>query len=185
MALMTASAAAETWLRTQFRDDSPQLHEQIDNALAVIKRAASVSGARRYASDLNEQARRANGEELEFTPVAKPVASLLITFPDLDGNPVAFDPALVVGVRASVNKTARFSLVWVQPPGASVTIVYQVLEAAELVIDRINMHRRGLGEKLESALAALSPEAQDFAEDFSDNRDDLERQRSRREGLVE
>jgi hypothetical protein len=104
-----------------------------------------------------------------------PTAPILMQFPDMDGNPVFFDPKLVTGVREVVNKARGVwnTLVFVGMPGGT-TQVYTVFERAQMVGDRINMYRRGLGPQLEAALGRSGklniPETMEFTEEkfFSD-----------------
>ena len=140
MTITSAREAAE-WLRTRmiqaiktgiWSEDPLELRGTVDQALAV----------------LTEQ----NGERMTFTPVPE-TAPLLISFPDLDGYEVAFDPNLVIGVRSALNSKCRFSIVTVQGAPGGTTTVYQVLEGSALVIDRVNLARRGVLERVQVAVA--------------------------------
>lgn len=84
-----------------------------------------------------------------------PTAPILMQFPDVEGNPVFFDPKLVTGVREVVDKARGCwkTLVFVGVAGGT-SQVYTVLERAQMVGDRINMYRRGLGPQLEEALGS-------------------------------
>lgn len=90
------------------------------------------------------------------TKARSPQASLLIAFPDVEGNPVYFDPFLVTGLREVVDKSRNYwtTLVFIGVAGGT-TQIFTVLERAELVGNRINMYRRGLGEKTDQAVAEL------------------------------
>lgn len=144
MTITSAREAAE-WLRTRmiqaiktgiWSEDPLELRGTVDQALAV----------------LTEQ--NVEGEErMTFTPVAPPTAPLLISFPDLDGYEVAFDPNLVIGVRSALNSKCRFSIVTVQAAPGGTTTVYQVLEGSALVIDRVNLARRGVLSRVDRAVA--------------------------------
>lgn len=82
---------------------------------------------------------------------ATPRASILMQFPDMEGNPVFFDPTLVTGLREVVDKSRGVwnTLVFVGVPGGT-TQVFTVFERAQMVGDRINMYRRGYGPRLEA-----------------------------------
>lgn len=85
---------------------------------------------------------------------ADPVAPLLISYPDIDGSPVYFDPALVTGLRERVEPSRKVwtTLVFIGVSGGT-TQIFTVMERAEVVGERINMYRRGLGAQVDAAVA--------------------------------
>lgn len=92
------------------------------------------------------------------TPYVPPVAIAppLMRFDAVDGTAVFLDPRDVTGVRDARSTKIVSTIVTVNPPNAQGTSqVYIVVGRAENVGDRINMHRRGYGERLEAAVADM------------------------------
>lgn len=128
-------AAAEAWLRDQLKDADPFF---VDEALSYIRRTPPRGGA--------GEARASGGA----------IAPPLMRFDDINGKAVFLDPRYVTGVRDAQSTKIVSSIITVTPPNRQGTSqIYIVVGRSENVGDRINMHRRGYGERLDAAVADM------------------------------
>lgn len=103
-------------------------------------------------------------DTMTFTPERREPERMLIQFPDTDGNPVFFDPMLVVAIRQDTDKSrnVRTTLITVGQPGGTSTVL-RVMEGAQLVGDRVNLARRGILERIREAEAQRTVNIAAFA----------------------
>lgn len=145
---ITNRAAAEAWLREQLKDADPFF---VDEALSYIRRTPPKGGSGEARASITHG-------DMTCTPYAPPVAiaPLLMRFDDTSGSAVFLDPRYVTGVRDAQSSTIVSTIVTVSVPNTQGTSqVYIVVGRSENVGDRINMHRRGHGERMEQAVADL------------------------------